>query len=402
MEAIEEAASVAQEVIDKNAAGDPDVKKMMKIVKQFIQEHKVLCYGGTAINNLLSKKNQFYDPERDIPDYDFFSETPQEHARRLSDLLAKAGIQNVEAKPGMHLGTFKVFANYTGVADISFLSRPIFSKLWRESIAKDDIHYVPPNFLRMSVYLELSRPMGNVERWKKVYSRLQRLDSEYPVGCHASHTGVNEEILTHDVRKKIEDILLKDKVVLLGFNASMLQQDKNEEWKLPLDLLVDPEKAHQLTKDLLHVFGKGKLRVREFEEYGELLPAHTDIIEGGKLLVRVYETMACHSYHALPSGLHVASIPTLLNFFFAMLYADDEFIEHTSRQRLVCTANKLIQMSKHSSKRRFELLTPITCIGKQKDMIDMKRERAEMYEKLSKNKKSAEFLKFFFSYKPMK
>ena len=114
MELIEKVASIAQDAIDKEQASNPEIKKIMSIVKDFIQEHRVMCYGGTAINNLLPKDEQFYDPEKDIPDYDFFSETPQEHAMILSDRLVKAGISNVEAKPGMHLGTFKVFAEYTG------------------------------------------------------------------------------------------------------------------------------------------------------------------------------------------------------------------------------------------------------------------------------------------------
>jgi hypothetical protein len=55
-------------------------------------------------------------------------------------------------------------------------------------------------------------------------------------------------------------------------------------------------------------------------------------------------------------------------------------------------------MANGSSKRRFDLLTPITCIGEQKDLLDMKKEKAELYTKLSKNKQSRSFMKYFFSY----
>jgi len=401
MEAIESAANKAQEIIDKLAASNPDVQKMMGTVLKYIQTHRVLCYGGTAINNLLSKKNQFYDPEVDIPDYDFFSMNPQEDARKIVDLLIKAGIANVEAKPGIHLGTFKVFADYTGVADITSMSRPLFEKLWKDSVVKGDVHYCPPDFLRMNVYLELSRPMGNVERWKKVYQRLQLLNAEYPVVCPVSYNSI-EEFMRDGIRDQVENLLLKEKVVLLGFNGSMMQQNAKHEWKFPLDILVEPERASTVTKMFLNIFGKGQTKAREFEEYGDLLPAHTDIVEGSKLLVRVYETMACHSYHELSSGLRLASIPTLLNFFFAMLYATKDVIEHTSKQRLVCAAEKLVQMANGSATRRFKLLTPISCIGVQKDLWDMKREKAELYAKLSKNRRSAEFIKYFFSYTPRK
>jgi hypothetical protein len=85
-----------------------------------------------------------------------------------------------------------------------------------------------------------------------------------------------------------------------------------------------------------------------------------------------------------------------------MLYATKDVIEHTSKQRLVCAAEKLVQMANGSAARRFKLLTPISCLGVQKDLWDMKREKAELYAKLSKNRRSAEFIKYFFSYTPRK
>ena len=122
---------------DKAAAANPMVKKSLAIVKEFLQTHPVMCYGGTAINNLLPEKDRFYDPTTTIPDYDFYSKTPQEHAMILSNKLAEAGIETVEAKPGMHLGTFKVFADYEGVADITHLDKDIFDRLWKEDLVKD-------------------------------------------------------------------------------------------------------------------------------------------------------------------------------------------------------------------------------------------------------------------------
>ena len=402
-EAIEKAAAEAQIIIDKEAAGDPGIRKVMRIVHQFIQHKRVMCYGGTAINNIIPKKDQFYDFSVDIPDYDFFSETPQKHAAELSDTLLAAGIKNVEAKPGMHLGTFKVFADFTGVADISHLDKPVFEKLWKESIVKEKIHYVPPNFLRMSIYLELSRPRGFVERWKKVYTRLLLLNKEYPVECPKPED-LHDTKVTPAIKEKLEDFLIKENVILLGFNASTLQDKASRDWMLPLDLLATPETAEHVAKTVASMFKEeGRVKTREYEEYAELLPAHHDVVDSSnKLLVRIFETNACHSYHEMSNGLFIASIPTLLNFFFAMIYADKHFIESTTRNRLVCSAQKLVELANENSRRRFKLLTPITCLGKQKDLLDMKREKSELYSKLSKDRNSAAFLKYFFSYTPKK
>jgi hypothetical protein len=397
MEEIERAAQEAQEIIDKSAAGNPRVKKMIDIVHKFVQKERVLCYGGTAINNILPKEKQFYDNEVDIPDYDFFSVEPQKLCVKLSKKLKKAGLKDIEAKPGMHLGTFKVFCEYIGVADISSLEKDLFERLWKDSIVKDHIHYVPPDFLRMNVYLELSRPMGDVSRWKKVFGRLQLLNDEYPIVCSKKHEPINETLMSSELKDKIENLLIKDKIVLLGFNGELFHEQK-QEWKLPLDILVEEKDVSKVVRELLNIFGRGVAKARSYEEYEELLPAHTDIIED-ELLVRVYETMACHSYHELKSGLRIGSIPTLLNFFFAMLYADKEFAEHTTRQRIICNAQRLVDMA-NGSKRKFELITPIDCLGKQKELIDMKKERSILYEKASKNREGPLFKKYFFSYKP--
>lgn len=403
MEEIVKAAEIAQEEIDRQAASDPSVKKVLKIVEKFIQTHRVMCYGGTAINSLLPKEDQFYDPEVDIPDYDFFSETPQLHAAKLADRIAKAGYGSVEVRPGVHMGTFKVFADYIGVADISKLDKPIFKKLWKDSVEKNGIHFVPPNFLRMSVYLELSRPKGDVSRWKKVYSRISLLNKHYPITCPKEQEAL-ELYLKPDTRKAIEDLLIKDKVVLLGFNASMLQEKKSTNWMLPMDVLANPEKKEKVISDFMGFFEKyDKVTRKDYPAYGELMPAHTDIDDPKtKLtLVRVYETDACHSYHEMKNGLLIASIPTLLQFFLSVLYAPAHFRESFPEQRFLCAADHLMELANNNIPRRYKLLTPISCIGKQKTLVDMRSEKSELYERLSKDKNSKEFLEFFFQYNPI-
>jgi len=403
--AIEKVAQIAQETIDKENATNPIVKTALAIVEDFIKDNRVMCYGGTAINNLLPKEDRFYDPEKDIPDYDFFSDSPQIHAAKLADQLTSAGFRSVEVKPGVHLGTFKVFSDYIGIADISHLDKPIFEKLWKNSIEKEGIRYVPPNFLRMSIYLELSRPKGDVSRWKKVYSRLMLLNKHYSVECPAVDEKMNTIYLTSEIKDDIEKYLIKENIVLLGFNASILQQKPTDKWMLPLDVLVTPDKREETTKRFLDIFEPKlgfKLKVKDIPRYGELIPPHTDIDDpkSGNTVIRIYETEACHSYHKAPSGLMIASIPTLLQFFFAILYAPEHFLEEQPEQRFLCTAQRLVEMANDNLPRRYKLLTPITCLGKQKSLVDMRVEKSKMYEELSKNKSSPEFLEYFFTYVP--
>jgi hypothetical protein len=59
-----------------------------------------------------------------------------------------------------------------------------------------------------------------------------------------------------------------------------------------------------------------------------------------------------------------------------------------------------MDLADHKPKRRFELLTPIDCLGTQQTLVDMRKEKASLYEELSKNKQSTDFLRYFFTYNP--
>ena len=388
MEDIERIVDQLQSENDRKAAADPLVKASLEIVEAFLKEHPVLCYGGTAINNLLPKEDRFYDPTIEIPDYDFFSKTPQRHAMILANQLEQRGIKNIQVRPGMHLGTFKVFADFEGVADITQLDADIFDKLWKENIVREGIHYVTPNFLRMSMYLELSRPRGDVSRWKKVYERLQLLNKHHPIVCPSSENPKPKEA-SEEQRKKVESFLRNHEVVLLGLSASQIHSKGKHGWTTPVTMLANKEVVESLTKN------EPK---KKFTEGSDILPSYTDILDkDGNVVFRFHETNACHSFHKMKNGIRVASIPTILQFFFAFMYsgATEADINH-----LMCVAQRLMDIARRKTSRRFALLTPIDCIGQQETLNDMRKHKAVLYEKLEKNKNSPDFLRFFFTYDP--
>lgn len=160
---------------------DPKIQKVISIVEKFIADKKLVCYGGTAINNILPEDAQFYNKDIELPDYDFYSDNALDCAKELADIYYKAGYEDVEAKSGVHHGTYKVFVNFTGIADITQMEPALFKAISRDAIIKQGIRYAPPDFLRMAMYLELSRPDGDVSRWEKVQKRLTLLNTHYPL-----------------------------------------------------------------------------------------------------------------------------------------------------------------------------------------------------------------------------
>jgi hypothetical protein len=386
MEDITKIVKDLEEENNRTAASDPGTMTALGVVRAFLRNHPVMCYGGTAINNLLPKEDQFYDPKVDVPDYDFFSKTPQAHAVIIANQLKAHGIKAVEVKPGMHVGTFKVFADYTGVADITKLDETIFDRLWNESVIRSKVHYVPVNFLRMSMYLELSRPRGDVSRWEKVYKRLQLLNNQYPVTCKKENEEEHVD-LTPTQQKGVMRLLKSEPVVLLGVSSAHVHL--NEKWTTPISILGDAQTIERLSRG----------EKTEIHEETDILPRRTIILDanGKHALFRFYETTACHSYHKMENGVRVASIPTILQFFFAYMYSG----EHDEKlASMLCIAQRLVEVANSKPDRRFSILTPKDCIGTQESFVEMKRHKAELMSELAKDKTSKRFAEYFFTYNP--
>ena len=181
LEILRNAVDLVEKRKGEKVTQDPKVQEIISIVEKFIADKKLVCYGGTAINNILPEDAQFYNKDIELPDYDFYSNNALDHAKELADIYYKAGYEDVEAKSGVHHGTYKVFVNFTGIADITQMEPDLFKAISRDAIIKKNIRYAPPDFLRMAMYLELSRPDGDVSRWEKVQKRLTLLNIHYPL-----------------------------------------------------------------------------------------------------------------------------------------------------------------------------------------------------------------------------
>jgi hypothetical protein len=227
-----------------------------------------------------------------------------------------------------------------------------------------------------------------VSRWKKVYERLLLLNKSYPMECPMEKEDHTEPELTEESRKVVEKILTTKPVVLLGITASQIHQGKTPKWTTPVTILAEEGERKSLTEG----------KKTEDHEGTEILPGHIDVFDDdGNVMLRIHETAACHSYHEMANGIRVASIPTMLQFFLAYTYSglDEDEITH-----LLCVSQRLVDLASHKEKRRYALLTPTACLGKQETLVDMKRHKAQLYTELSKNKSSVDFLKFFFTYNP--
>jgi hypothetical protein len=402
-------------------ANSDDVQKMIQILENFLRKKKCICYGGTAINNILPEEAQFYDRSVEIPDYDFFSLHAATDAKELADIYYRAGFTETEAKSGVHKGTYKVFVNYIPMADITALHPNIFRSIQKDSIKIEGILYAPPNYLRMGMFLELSRPAGDVSRWEKVFKRLTLLNKYHPLktpyNCRALDNSKESSDSKEEKEEKIfftlrEAFISENGVFLGGFAASLYSKfvkehppiDKNH--PPTFDVIVEePEKCASILKEKLVAIGIRKVKIIKHANLEDVIPEHIQVIVENKTVAFLFKPIACYNYNEIEIGSHmikVATIDTMLSFYLAFAYSGEPYFDV---ERILCMAQFLFDIEEENRLNHRGLLKRFSanCYGEQATLASMRAEKSDKFKELvakGVKKGSAEWNEWFFKYSP--
>jgi hypothetical protein len=406
----------AEEVIGKNAVNSPEITKMLTIVENFIKKKSLICYGGTAINNILPKKDQFYNKDIEIPDYDFFSPNALKDAKDLADIYIDAGFSEVEAKAGQHHGTYKVFVNFIGIADITSIPKELFYTLKKDSIQVAGILYAPPNYLRMGMYLELSRPAGDTSRWEKVLKRLTLLNKNYPLdSAQCAHIDFQRKLTKNEefgnaIYENVKHTLVNQSVVFfVGYAISMyakyMPKDIYHKVKKIPDFDVisdDPKTTAEIVIERLKDVKVKNAKFVKNKPLGEVIPENYQIMVGSDTIAFIYKPIACHSYNVIQvdgEDIKIATIDTMLSYYLAFLYADREYYDTT---RILCMAKYLFEVQQKNRLEQKGLLKrfSIGCYGHQETVEEMRAEKAAKFKELKEKRGTLEYEEWFLTYRP--
>ena len=411
--------AILRQAVDKNEetkgkkiVNTTEIKSILKIVEDFLIKKKLMCYGGTAINNILPSYDQFYNRDAEIPDYDFYSPDALKDAKELTDIYYKNGYTDAEAKAGVHHGTYKVYVNFIPIADITQLDAGLYKSLFKQSLLVAGIRYVPANFLRMGMYLELSRPAGDISRWEKVLKRLTLLNKHYPLKsskCNQIEFQRKME-MDDDIKDKIyitvRDTLVNSGSVFFGGYAYSLYSryisgEKNKKNVPDFDVLSDDiQKTALIVQEQLHELGITDIKSVEHAAIGELLPKRIQIIVDNETIAFIYEPIACHNYNIIDvngTKIKVATIDTILSFYLGFIYIN---LPEYDVDRLLCMASYLFHIQENNRLGQKGLLRRfnIDCYGKQPTKESIRAEKASKYREIKKGSKSYE--EWFLNYNP--
>jgi len=410
------AVDIAEEQKGQKIANSPEVKRIINIVENFLKTKQLVCYGGTAINSLLPKKDQFYNYNLEMPDYDFYSPDALNNAKELVDIYVKNGFQEVEAKAGQHHGTYKVYVNFIPVADITFMPKGLFNALKSDAVRVAGILYAPVNFLRMDMYKELSRPTGDVSRWEKVLKRLTLLNKHYPLtGKECAKIDFQRQMTNEEYSNKIYDnvkhTFLDQGVIFFGgYALSLYSQYMPKHLQRKLEKVPDfdvlseePLLTAQIVKERLADIGVKNVKIIKRPKLGEVIAPHYEIKVDKDTIAFIYEPIACHSYNIIKDDgyeVKIATVDTMLNFWLAFLYANRPYYD---KDRILCMANFLFDVQEKNRLAQKGLLKrfSINCVGHLDSLEEMRAHKAEKYLELKDKQDDPEYEEWFLRYRPL-
>ena len=413
---VRQAVDKAEKIQGQKAVQTDEIKHIIGILEGFLRLKECVCYGGTAINNILPKQEQFYDKTVEIPDYDFYTPHALDYSKKLVDLYIENGFEEVEAKSAQHHNTYKVFVNFIPIADVSYMPKELFQSIKKEAIRVAGILYAPPNFLRMGMYLELSRPSGDVSRWEKVMKRLTLLNKNYPLksyNCEKidfQRTMENTKI-SDTLYENIKQTFIDQDVVFFGgyaltlYSQYMPKNLKKKLLKVPdFDVLSEePLLTAQIVKERLGDINIRNVKIIKREGVGEIIAPNYEIRVGKDTVAFIYFPIACHSYNILKEGgyeVKVATLDTMLSFWLAFLYANKPYYD---KNRILCMATYLFNVQQKNRLNQKGLLKrfSLKCIGHQDTIEEMRAEKAKKFQELKKNRNASEFEEWFLRYRPI-
>lgn len=379
-ERLQYAIDKASDRINYESAHNEELLLAMSTVRSFIQRKKRICYGGTAMNAILPENRRFYDPDVDLPDYDFYTPELESDVDELVEDLKKAGFTDVYHKVGMHAGTKKILVNFVAVADISDISPELFAIMYRRSVLDDDIHYTDPDVLRMMMYLELSRPRGMVDRWQKVFERLQLINQEFPIKATCSRSDEKRQKYIKTIPTYLRKIILnfcieKQLILCNGPLANIYSQGIRQK---KATFVIGPGGALLFTSPdpksdavaLRKIINNDLIKLYQHPERGELVPLRIELRMEDTPICMFVEEAACHSFNSiiLPDKrkISIASLEFLITLYLSMEIFTNHSMDYLG-ERIKCQVKKFISLADENYRARRSKFPPfsLNCKGHQ-------------------------------------
>jgi hypothetical protein len=281
-----------------------EIKKIFDVILNFIIKKKKIVYGGYAQNLLIKDKNPqdvFYKEYNniymyctDIADLELYSSTPLEDVIELCDELYKHNFKYIESKEGIHAETYKIFVNFIGYCDISYISENIYNNI--PTITINNIRCAHPNFMMIDSFRVFNDPMTSYWRLEKSFIRYNKMIKYYPfelinkdLSLDKYKFDINNNILNY-IKKKI---IHKSKLIVIGFYAYNYYAKKSDKNYIFNDFPYYELITDNLKKDgiiILKLLKKlnNNVQIKQYYELYEYIDNKIEYYINNKLILILY------------------------------------------------------------------------------------------------------------------
>ena len=357
--------------------------ELFKMVEEFMKRKELIGYGGMAINMSLPKDKKFYR-DNDVPDYDFFSNNAIPDIIELTDIIAKK-YHDIEVKSALNAGTYKIFVNSIPLVDITQIEEDLFKNLKSTAIPVNKIYYAPYNYLRMSMYQELSRPLGDLTRWKKVYERLELLNTNHPLLVRRCNVDDHYEKSPYFKRvfTKLSSCVLFGDYTMYYYQHLFPKKFQTRQQEC-LYVLSDESIWDKLKG---FTYTKTQFKNKFLNVYEVSFGNHVSFLY-------VFITDSCQSYNVIKvngKSLKIASYDTILSIYYGLSFMDISI--NKFKILSYCYLLSKITDYKDPIMKRFKM----PCIGEQSTFESLRHEREIKFKEF---RKTGKYRNLFFKYKP--
>jgi len=271
--------------------------------------------------------------------------------------------------------------------------------------------------LRMSMYLELSRPAGDISRWEKVLKRLSLLNKNYPltsINCNDIdfQREMSDKTNEDEIYENVKNTLVNQGVVFFGgYAISLYSQYMPKHLQKKLEKIADfdvishePKTTAEIIVERLKDIGVTKTKIVYHNPIGEIIPEHYEVRIENDTVAFIYKPIACHSYNIIKlhgQKVKIATIDTMLSFYLSFLYTNRDYYNEFS-ERILCMSKFLFDVQQKNRLQQKGLLKrfSIICYGHQESIEEMRAQKAKKFKELQAKKGTRDYEEWFLNYKP--
>jgi len=287
----------------------------------------------------------------------------------------------------------------------------MFKIVQKRAKSVNGILYCDADLLRMFMYLEISRPRGEVARWGKVFDRLTLLNHEYPVSGEREKESCDEDLViphtvSAEVRAEILELCVKRKSVMMGPEFVHLLETGRDKISLQgLSSLGGPlifmsANPHVDAEDIKHIMGESRegkrskgtqFVIKDFPSPSDHIYDYVTVSKGGNLIAMILKENSCHAYTTLKvdgADMRVGTPDLLLNYYYTVLIFGSK--RDKSQFNVNCVVRKLYAISEKARDRPTQFVPAfgLRCSGHQKGIATLLKLKAERTQKVGKKGRS--------------